>query len=84
MPHCTVRYHVRLVPKQRDAQAMDAVGIFIEERMPNEAGEPGVMLSRWLDGFSGPSGVALRTLVGRDDAWDMDVQHRIGPLEWDA
>lgn len=84
MPSCTVRYHVRLVPKLRDTQALDAVGIFSEERLPDEAGEPGMLVSRRLSRFSGPAGDSLRTMVTRGDAWQMEVRGRIGPLEWDA
>lgn len=86
MPSCTVRYHVRLVPKLRDphAQALDAVGIFSEERVPDEAGEPGTLVSRRLRTFSGPTAQLLRDMVTRGDAWQMDVHSRVGPLEWDA
>ena len=84
MPTCTVRYHVRLLPKLRTAQSMDAVGIFIEERVPDAAGEPGELRSRWLDSFSGPAGASLRTLLADGDSWEMDVQRRISPLEWDS
>ena len=31
MPHCTVRYNVRLTPRVVDARAMDAIAIFREE-----------------------------------------------------
>lgn len=83
MPHCTVRYSVRLTPKAPDARPMDAVGIFYEEREPDEIGEPGTLLARRLTTFSGPTGYALKELVTRRREWDMDVQERIGPLQWD-
>ena len=83
MPHCTVRYHVRLVPKARDADVVSAVGIFDEERAPDEFGFPGVLVSRRLASFTGPAGYAIREMVTRGDAWRMDVRERAGPLAWD-
>jgi hypothetical protein len=62
---------------------MDAIGIFHEERVPDEIGEPGPLLTRRLTTFSGPTGYALKELVIRGQEWDMDVRDRIGPLEWD-
>lgn len=84
MPNCTVRYLVRLVPKTPDADVLNAVGVFTEERVPDELGEPGPLLSRRLDTFSGPAGSALKAMVTHGDAWHMDVQERVGPLEWDS
>ena len=89
MPNCTVRYVVRLVPKAPDASPLDAVGvdaigIFKEERMPDEAGEPGYLLSRRLKTFGGPAGPSLLAMINHGDAWRMDVQERIDPLEWDS
>ena len=63
---------------------MDAIGIFTEERAPNEFGEPGSLLERTLSDFSGPAGKSIKAMVSRGDTWDMDVQWRVGPLEWDA
>ena len=83
MPHCTVRYHVRLVPKAPDAEAMSAIGIFIQEHVPDKVGEPGEMLSRRLSNFHGPAGSAIRAMVTHGDAWHMVVQERLGPLDWD-
>lgn len=83
MPHCTVRYSVRLTPKVADALAMDAIGIFYEERAPDEIGEPGALLARQLTTFSGPTGYVLKELVTRAREWEMDVRDRIGPLQWD-
>lgn len=83
MPHCTVRYHVRLIPRIPEANPMSAIGIFYEERMPDAVGDPGPLISRRLDTFSGPTGPALRKMVTIDNAWDMDVRERVGPLEWD-
>lgn len=83
MPNCTVRYYVRLVPTVPDAQAMNAIGIFAEERAPNELGEPGALLSRRLSTFSGPAGNSIREMVTRGDVWQLDVRERAGPLEWD-
>jgi hypothetical protein len=84
MPKCTVRRHVRLIPKERDALSIDAIGIFTEERAPNEQGEPGQLISRRLDDFGGLAGSAVRAMVTHGDAWDMDVQQRLDPLEWDS
>lgn len=84
MPNCTVRYHVRLVPTLPAADAVNAIGIFAEERTPNERGEPGVLISRRLSSFSGPAGHSIREMVTRGDAWHIDVQERAGPLEWDT
>jgi hypothetical protein len=84
MPNCTVRYLVRLVPKTPDADVLNAVGVFMEERVPDELGEPGPLLSRRLDTFSGPAGSSLKVMVTHGDAWRMDVQERVGPLEWDS
>ena len=84
MPICTVRRHVRLIPKHRDALIVDAIGIFTEERAPNEQGEPGQLISRRLSDFSGPAGNSIRAMVTQGDAWDMDVQQRLDPLEWDS
>jgi len=89
MPNCTVRYVVRLVPKARDmdsldAIAVDAIGVFQEERMPDEVGEPGYLLARRLTKFGGPAGKSLMDMVNHGDAWHMDVQERIDPLEWDS
>ena len=84
MPNCTVRYHVRLLPKVSEAMSMDAIAVFTEERMPNERGEPGMLLSRHLDNFSGPGGDSIREMVTAGEDWQMDVQDRIGPLEWDS
>ena len=83
MPHCTVRYSVRLTPKAADARVMDAIGIFFEERAPDELGEPGALISRRLTTFSGPAGYSVRDMITRGNAWDMDVLDRVGPLEWD-
>ncbi|QNP40622.1 hypothetical protein [Lysobacter solisilvae (ex Woo and Kim 2020)] len=63
---------------------MDAIGIFSEERTPDELGQPGKLISRRLNTFSGPSGYAIREQITRGDAWQMDVLDRIGPLEWDS
>ena len=63
---------------------MSVVGIFHEERAPNEHGEPGPLISRQLNTFSGPSGQAVRDLVTRGNSWDMDVRERLSPLEWDS
>ena len=85
MPSCIVRYLVRLVPKEvPDAYAVSAIGIFTEERDPNELGEPGPLLSRRLNDFNGPVGSSIKAMVTHGDAWHMDVQDRIGPLEWDS
>ena len=84
MPKCTVRRHVRLIPKQRNAPSIDAIGIFSEERAPNELGEPGPLISRRLNDFSGPTGSAIKAMVTHGDAWGMDVQQRLDPLEWDS
>jgi hypothetical protein len=84
MPNCTVRYVVRLVPTVPDADALDAIGVFREERMPDEVGEPGYLLDRRLTAFGGPAGTSLMEMVRHGDTWHMDVQERIDPLEWDA
>ena len=84
MPNCTVRYLVRLVPKVPDADAMDAIGVSKEERMPDELGEPGYLLSRRLSTFGGPAGNSILAMVTHGDAWHMDVQERLDPLEWDS
>lgn len=84
MPHCTVRYSVRLTPKAADVPGMDAIGIFLEERAPDEIGEPGDLISRRLTTFSGPTGYSLKEAVTRNRDWEMNVRDRIGPLEWDG
>ena len=84
MPHCTVRYSVKLRPKVADAPVMDAVAIFYEERALDELGEPGNLLWRRLETFSGPAGYSLKEVVMRGREWEMDVRDRLGPLEWDA
>ena len=63
---------------------MSAIGVFHEERAPDALGEPGPLISRQLNTFSGPAGTALRDMVTRGAAWDMDVRERVGPLEWDT
>lgn len=83
MPHCTVRYSVRLIPKTPGVMAMDAVGIFHEERAEDEVGLPGELVWRRLETFSGPAGYALKEQV-RERLWDVDVCARVGPLEWDG
>lgn len=83
MPNCTVRYAVRLVPKTSDGEAMHAIGVFTEERLPNASGEPGHLVSRQLCGFSGSAGSSVKAMVTHGNAWQMDVQERVGPLEWD-
>lgn len=84
MPHCTVRYHVRLVPKSVDERSLDAVGIFYEEREPDPVGAPGDLIWRRLLTFSGPSGYSVRDMITRGNNWKMDVLHRIDPLQWDS
>ena len=84
MPHCTVRYSVRLIPKAADVPGMDAIGIFLEERAPDEVGAPGDLISRRLTTFSGPTGYSLKEAVTRSRDWEMDVRDRVGPLEWDS
>jgi hypothetical protein len=83
MPRCTVKYEVRLVPKLRDALPVHAIGVFAEERAPDERGEPGPLVSRRLDAFTGPAGPSIKAMVTQGDSWEIDVQDRIGPLEWD-
>ena|SRR5688500_504399 len=83
MPHCTVRYSVRLTPRTPGVMAMDAVGIFHEERAEDEVGLPGELVWRRLETFSGPTGYALKEQV-REQLWEMDVCTRVGPLEWDG
>ena len=83
MSHCTVRYALRLILKVPDAAAMDAIGIFTEERMPNELGEPAYLISRRLSDFSGLAGNSVKAMVTHGNAWQMDVQERVGPLQWD-
>jgi hypothetical protein len=51
--------------------------------MPNELGEPGYLISRQLSGFSGSVGSSVKAMVTHGTGWDMDVQERVGPLEWD-
>jgi hypothetical protein len=84
MPRCTVQYHVRLVPRLANAMAVNAIGVFREERAPDEVGEPGPLISRTLDTFSGPAGSSIKAMVTHGNAWDIDLQERIGPLEWDG
>ena len=52
--------------------------------MPDEVGEPGYLLDRRLTAFGGAAGTSLREMVRHGDAWHMDVQERIDPLEWDS
>ncbi|HEY0661964.1 MAG TPA: hypothetical protein VGD21_11680 [Lysobacter sp.] len=63
---------------------MNAIGIFSEERTPDALGEPGLLVSRRLHHFSGPTGNILKELVKRGDEWKMVVQERLDPLEWDS
>jgi hypothetical protein len=42
------------------------------------------LISRRLNDFSGPTGSAIRAMVTHGDAWGMDVQQRLDPLEWDS
>src|SRR5687767_8524459 len=63
MPHCTVRYSVRLTPRTPGVRAMDAVGIFHEERAEDEVGLPGELVWRRLETFSGPTGYVLKEQV---------------------
>ena len=84
MPKCTVRRYVRLIPKDRGTPTLSAIGIFIEERAPDERGEPGTLISRMLNDFSGPAGSSLREMLAEGNAWDMDVRQRLDPLEWDT
>lgn len=83
MPTCTVRRYVRLIPKGRRKPALSAIGIFTEERAPDERGEPGPLISRMLNDFSGPAGSSIREMVTDGDVWDIDVRQRLDPLEWD-
>ena len=84
MPNCTVRRYVRLIPKKRGAPALSVIAVFTEERAPDERGEPGPLISRMLNDFSGPEGSSLREMITDGDAWDMDVRQRLDPLEWDT
>ncbi|WP_159016249.1 hypothetical protein [Cognatiluteimonas profundi] len=61
---------------------MNAVGVFTEERLVGELGEPGPLLSRRLETFTGPAGSSIKAMVTYGDGWHVDVQERIGPLEW--
>lgn len=83
MPKCTVRRYVRLIPKKRGAHVLMAIAIFTEERAPDERGEPGPLISRMLNDFSGPAGSAIQAMLTDGDAWDIDVRQRLDPLEWD-
>lgn len=83
MPNCTVRYRVRLTPKAGDHCGMDAVAIYHEEREADEVGEPGPLIWRRLDTFSGPAGYEIKDMVFREHAWDMQLRERIGPVQWD-
>lgn len=84
MPHCTVRYNVRLVPKAVDTRPVDAVGIFYEEREPDLVGDPGELISRRLVTFSGAAGYAIKNMLTHGNDWKMDVLNRVGPLRWDT
>jgi hypothetical protein len=84
MPRCTVHYHVTLVPRIPHARPVNVIGVFCEERAPDEVGEPGPLISRWLDTFSGAAGSSITAMVMQSDAWHVDLQERIGPLEWDG
>lgn len=84
MPRCTVHYHVTLVPRIPDARPVNAIGVFCEERAPDEVGEPGPLLSRRLDTFKGAAGSSIKAMVTQGAGWDIDLQERIGPLEWDG
>jgi hypothetical protein len=42
------------------------------------------LISRRLSNFSGLAGNAIRAMVTHGDEWDMDVQQRLDPLEWDS
>lgn len=84
MPRCTVQYHVTLVPRIPEGRALNAIGVFCEERAPDAVGEPGPLISRQLDTFAGVAGRSLKQMVMLGDAWDIALQERIGPLEWDG
>ena len=84
MPKCTVRRYVRLIPKDRGTAVLSAIGIFTEERAPDERGEPGSLISRLLCDFSGPGSSSMKEMVADGDAWDIDVRQRLDPLEWDC
>ena len=81
MPQCTVRYAVRLVSPL--THPMSAVGIYSEERQPDERGEPGDLVSRTLAGFGGPAGEKLMALVRGSDDWRVEIESLASPLEWD-
>jgi hypothetical protein len=84
MPHCTVRYSVQLKPKLADVPAMDAIAIYYEQRALDPLGEPGHLIWRRLETFSGPTGYDIKEVVTRKREWDMQLRDRLGPLEWDA
>lgn len=84
MPRCTVQYHVMLIPRIPDARSINVIGVFCEERAPDEVGEPGLLISRRLDAFKGAAGSSIKAMVMQGNAWDIDLQERIGPLEWDG
>jgi hypothetical protein len=84
MPRCTVHYHVTLIPRIADARSINVIGVFCEERAPDEVGEPGPLISRRLDAFKGAAGPSIKAMVTHGEGWDIDLQERIGPLEWDG
>ena len=53
-------------------------------RQRGQVGEPGYLLGRQLSDFDGLAGSSLMAMVTQGDAWHMDIQDRLDPLEWDS
>jgi len=62
---------------------MNVVGIFNEEREPDERGDPGELVSRTLSGFSGPAARQLMAMVNQSQDWRVEIDSIASPLEWD-
>ena len=86
MPLCRVRYHCTLThadPANRDWRE-PAIGVFDEERLFDEWGDPGAVVSRCLVMFEGArAGDQYDRVTGANAGiWRYQVDDLIGSVEW--
>jgi hypothetical protein len=83
MPACTARYRCRLIQSKDDPDTHFEIVRFVEEREPDEWGDPGRLISRRAVGVEAPCEVSWMDHLTRQARWwHLDIREQVGPVEW--
>lgn len=81
MPTCTARYRCRLMGGNRSDG--EAVVRFLEEREPDEWGDPGRLLSRRVAAVEGPAAPSwMERLTHAPGQWRLALGDQLGTVQW--